>query len=350
MLQKIRTALRFAVFIAVFLLLLSYVTGFFIRESMDTDETNAFYFEPENSIDVLYVGSSPIVRGVSPMLIYEQHGFAGYMRATVLQAPAVTYALLAEALETQTPSLVVLRCDNILQTYEYDEREADLRRVLDGMRPSLHKLKVVLEVTKSDERQSALSYFFPLLRYHDRWKTFVFGETEQIIRPTHSVRKGHLFLNESKPQAYPEHFMQPLQTGANPNPYDENAVMHFTNAIKLCTDNNIPVLVVHFPSMHWSLKRSEAMAAFAAECGADYLDMDLDVYREAIGLNPETDYYDGGHVNTAGSLKVSAFLGDYMDVHYNLPDRRNDPAYALWDEDLLAYKDILEGKTEGKTD
>ena len=57
---------------------------------------------------MLYVGSSPLLRGVSPMVMWQEHGFTGYVRASALQAPSVSYGLLAESLKYQNPKLVVL--------------------------------------------------------------------------------------------------------------------------------------------------------------------------------------------------------------------------------------------------
>ncbi|MBQ9644464.1 MAG: SGNH/GDSL hydrolase family protein, partial [Lachnospiraceae bacterium] len=46
-----------------------------------------------------------------------------------------------------------------------------------------------------------------------------------------------------------------------------------------------------------------------------------------------TDYYDNrAHTNALGSEKVTAYLGQYLREHYDLPDRRGDAAYASWDE------------------
>ena len=51
-----------------------------------------------------------------------------------------------------------------------------------------------------------------------------------------------------------------------------------------------------------------------------------------------TDCYDdSSHLNPSGAKKVTAYLGNYMMSHYEIPDRRNDPAYAKWHDDLVRY-------------
>lgn len=105
--------LRCIAFVLVFSMFFSHTTNLLMRHDDESNEIHAFYGEPEDSIDVLYIGSSPLLRGVSPMVMWKEYGFTGYVRASALQAPAVSYGLLAESLRKQSPKVVVLLCDNI---------------------------------------------------------------------------------------------------------------------------------------------------------------------------------------------------------------------------------------------
>jgi len=335
----IKIIMRCALFCVVFTMLFSYVSAFHIRDSAEADEMHAFYNEPRNSIDVLFVGSSPLLRGVSPMLMYEAYGFTGYVRATALQPSSASYGLLAEALETQSPKVVVLLFDNIYTAYDYAAREGDLRRTLDGMRNSLHKARIVAKITAADKKQSALSYFFPLLRYHTRWKEIVLGETKPVIRRSHSVNKGHIYLTTNKELTYPEQFMEPTGREAV---FDAETQSYIEKSIKLCTDKGIPVVLLHLPKMYWTYEQSVALEALAKANGVAYLDLDRKENRDAVQLNPMLDFYDTGHVNLWGSSKASLFLGDYLSAQYALPDRRGDPAFVRWAEDLQMYKQGIE--------
>ena len=149
---------RCAAFVLVFSMFFSHTTNLLMRHDDESNEIHAFYGEPEDSIDVLCIGSSPLLRGVSPMVMWKEYGFTGYVRASALQAPAVSYGLLAESLQKQTPEVVVLLCDNIFLEYDYAEREGDLRRGLDGMKMSFHKLKIIQEITEADDRREEKYY------------------------------------------------------------------------------------------------------------------------------------------------------------------------------------------------
>lgn len=49
------------------------------------------------------------------------------------------------------------------------------------------------------------------------------------------------------------------------------------------------------------------------------------------------DLRDYSHLNLYGSRKVMDHLIPYIMEHYNIPNRKNDPAYASWNEDYIKY-------------
>ena len=335
--RRIGIVTRCVAFFLICSLLLSHTTGYVIRDDDESNEIHAFYSEPRDSLDVIWIGSSPLLRGVSPMVMYEKHGFTGYVRASALQAPSVSYGLLAEALERQTPELVVLICDNIFLEYDYAKQEGDMRRAMDGMKNSIHKFRIIAEVVAADERQSILSYIFPVFRYHDRWKEFEPGVTEAVKLMEHSFKKGHVYLRGGEARAYPENFMEP--SGVVAPAFNESARNYYEKAIRLCQDKGIEVLIIHLPKMSWTYEQSRAIEDFAEEMDVIYLDLDQEVYRSQLGINPETDYYDQGHMNLRGSLKLSDWLGDYLKENYELVNHRGDFTYQIWEEDLARYKE-----------
>lgn len=337
--KKWNIVIRCSAFCLVFVLLFTQFTRMYQRRDDETNEIHAFYGEPEDSLDVLYIGSSPLLRGISPMQMYREHGYTGYVRASALQAPAVSYGLLGESLQKQSPKVVVLVCDNLFQEYDYAEHEGDLRRALDGMKLSPYKWEIMQKVTAADERQTMLSYLFPLLRYHERWKEVNLAEAEAEPLLKHSFQKGQVPLSDVAPQTYPSDFMKP--TGENVV-FDEDALLETMRSIALCKKKEIPVLLLHLPKMNWSYEKSMAIEQFAKEQGVDYVDLDREEVRNVLELNPQMDYYDQGHMNVTGAKKVSKWLGDFLAEKYALPDHRNDDSYLQWDADLKVYLEKID--------
>lgn len=54
-------------------------------QSPETEMWKAFYEEPENSIDVIFLGSSHIYNGVNPLVFYEETGLTGFDLASSSQ-------------------------------------------------------------------------------------------------------------------------------------------------------------------------------------------------------------------------------------------------------------------------
>ncbi|WMI81889.1 hypothetical protein [Anaerotignum sp. MB30-C6] len=332
---SLKIVTRCVAFFVIFSMIFSNTSDYLRRPDDESDEIHAFYDEPKESIDVLFMGSSPILRGVSPMVMWEQEGFTSYVRASALQPTSVTYGLLQESLEYQTPELVVLLCDNIFLEYDYVEREGDLRRALDGMKISKHKFQIVNEITAADDRQTLLSYMFPLFRYHERWKEVDWAEAEPTPLMEHSFKKGNVYLRGGEPLAFSDNFMEP--SGIAAPALNQDARNDIEKSIRLCKEKNIPVLMIHLPKMSWSYEQSVALENFAKEMGVEYLDFDRGEIRSQLSLDPALDYYDQGHMNLIGSVKLSQWFGDYLDETYDLPDHRKDETYQRWHEDYQMY-------------
>lgn len=90
--------------------------------------------------------------------------------------------------------------------------------------------------------------------------------------------------------------------------------------------------------MSWTYAQSEALEGFAAAQGVAYLDLDRAEYREQLGLDPQVDYYDQGHMNLTGTIKLSRWLGAWLDAQYALPDHRTDAEISTeWNADFKEY-------------
>ena len=72
---------------------------------------------------------------------------------------------------------------------------------------------------------------------------------------------------------------------------------------------------------------------------AGYPVLDFNQHIDEIGLDFSTDFYDyGGHVNALGEGKCTEFLRQYLDSHYELPDRRSVQGYESWDSAWELYQ------------
>ena len=83
------------------------------------------------------------------------------------------------------------------------------------------------------------------------------------------------------------------------------------------------------------------MNDYAKKNGIPFLDLDLK--RKEIGFSWKTDSRDAGnHLNCYGAKKVSLYVGQYIKNHVQLEDKRQNAAYAGWNDDYTAYIKHLE--------
>ncbi len=75
-----------------------------------------------------------------------------------------------------------------------------------------------------------------------------------------------------------------------------------------------------------------AAKKYCEQKGIEYVDFTSPELFEKTGLDYSTDYYDSGHVNAYGSVKISKELAHILDEKFNLPDRRNDETYQEWND------------------
>ena len=72
------------------------------------EQIHAYYKQPEDSVDVLFVGSSHIFCHVNTGILWDDYGIPAFDLAAAEQPFWNSYYYIKEGLKTQTPELVVL--------------------------------------------------------------------------------------------------------------------------------------------------------------------------------------------------------------------------------------------------
>ena len=69
-----------------------------------------FYEMEEDTIDVLFMGSSLAATSYIPQELYDRYGITSYNLASEKQSPVISYYWLKEALRYQSPKVLILDC------------------------------------------------------------------------------------------------------------------------------------------------------------------------------------------------------------------------------------------------
>lgn len=267
--------------------------------------------EKEDSIDVLVVGDSEAYSSISPMQIWEERGFRSYLCSTPAQPLYDSYRFLRQALERQSPKVVVLETNAIFRPYKLN-----------------------------DYLLSRAKNLFSVLRYHDRWKALKVNDFVRPVEYTWTDDLKGFRYNPAVAAASTQNYMLPTDASA-PIPTLNEACLE--DMIALCQENNAELLLVSTPStINWNNARHNSIAAFAKENNLTYLD--LNTMTREVPIDWARDTRDrGDHLNYAGAVKVSAFLGKYLQDTYGLADQRDAAHDNSWNDALGRYRNIVRG-------
>lgn len=304
------------IFIALFCLLFAFVSPFFIPKNNNTAagihevEAKGFLAEPENSLDVVFLGDSEVFSTFIPLRIWENHGIASYNCSTPDQVMYQSYSFLQHVLERQAPKMVILEANALYR-----------------------------EFTIADVISHTAEELFPYLRYHDRWKTMTGYDFTQNVEFTHLIRdKGYTYRTRAIP-ASTEGYMTPSD---EIYPMPVLSTWYFNAIHSLCRERGIPLMVVSVPSpTNWDYYYHNGVVKLLEGLDVPYIDMNL--MPQEIPIDWQTESYDGGdHLNYAGACKVTDYTGQMLWDTGLFTDKREDPVYSHWNEALKDFLNNLE--------
>lgn len=301
----------------------------FVQDS--TAIVDGFYAEKKNDIDVLFLGSSNCFCTIDPLVLYEEYGIASYNFASSSQSMDISLLYLKEALKRQKPKVVALEVNYIVGQNVSDLGEDSILWGLTDMPLTFDKLECLYQMLgKVDEEY--ISYVFPLLRYHERWKEI---SKQDYIYPTEEKtnwNKGFLRTNEISGEAVD----LSAYTEEGSAWLDEHAVECLNEMIEICKKEEISFVLFKSPKEGWYQYFSTEIASVVEEKGIELLD--YNGLAQEVGLDSAVDFRDSHHLNNQGASKVSSHMGAYLKEHYDIPDRRKDENDNSWDE-AIAYQE-----------
>jgi len=313
--KKCSIIIKPILFVLIFLLLIQVFGRLFMpkdntsKSGMRQVEAHGFLGEKENTIDVLFMGDSESYTSFSPMQMYDEYGFTGYVLGVSAQRIYNQYYYLKKALEYQKPKVVVIETNTLFRKYKISD-------ALGG------------EITNS----------VPFIEYHNRWKKMNIRDFTLKPKYTYTnITKGFK-IKKNIESVKNEDYMKKTNK-VTEVPY-LNA--YYVKKIKsLCDEHNIKLLLVSSKSLrNWNYGRHLGMENFTSNNDISYLDLNL---IKEIDIDWENDTPDeGDHLNINGAQKVSRYIGKYLYENYGLISHKNDSAYKKWNDDLKEYHRLLD--------
>ena len=306
------------------------------------------YYANAGNNDVLFIGDCEVYENFSPITLWSMYGIPSCIRGSAQQTIWQSYYLLEECFRYDNPKVVIfnvlsLKYDSPESTGRAAKREAYNRMTLDRMRPSLSKWKAVCaSLTQSErDKESFLTYFCPILRYHDRWSSLTAEDFNYWFKKKPVSVNGYLMqtgivpYGDANAEAPPEHYE-----------FEENALCYLERIRLLCEEKGARLVLIKAPSLSpiWWEEWEAQVLAYAERNKLLYIN--LLQRQEEIGLDWRTDTYDAGlHLNVFGAEKASARLGQILSEECALPDRRSDAALSAEWQKKTDYYNQLKGSS-----
>ncbi|MBQ7357865.1 MAG: SGNH/GDSL hydrolase family protein [Clostridia bacterium] len=272
---------------------------------------------------VLFVGDCEVYESFVPPLLWEEYGITSYIRGSAQQLIWQSYYLLEETFRYESPKVVVF---NVLSMkYGEPQKEEYNRMTLDGMRNSPVKHQAILASMTKEE--NIASYYFPILRYHSRWKDLTAEDFKFMFKRDTVSHNGYLMQTGIRPmeKSFAEQEAEAINKIYDPD-LPATAFEYLDKMKELCKQNGAELILIKTPtnsSTYWWYDEWDAqIAGYAEQNGLDYYNF---IENEAIGIDWQTDTYDRGlHLNVYGAEKLTKHFGELLVSEYGLESQQSD--------------------------
>ncbi len=290
-----------------------------------------FYQEPENSLDVIYIGSSNSYAHFNTVLAYNLQGFATGMLASDGQPFSAIKYLLQEAIKYQNPEVYVIDINSVATDIRYSN-DGDIRKVIDNMKWSENRNDAIEGMLKYTDikKEDYINYYFSFLTYHNSWKYI--GD---YSFKNDDLYKGHLLSTDTIKVEPQQEFEWDSEKKLDL--MQENLEIYL-DLIEYIKANNLNVIFV-VPARSFTeenMARLNNAIEIAEENNIKTINFNM---LEDFSINYSTDLYNSGHLNVYGATKYTIYFSEYLKNNYNLKDHRQNNNYKSWDKEYERYKD-----------
>ena len=286
-------------------------------------------YKSMNEIDVLYMGTSTMYAGITPIIAWKECGISGFNFGVSCQNAMCNYYLLQQLLEYNTPHILVIDFCALFSERSADEAvwEQAYRKTFELIDNRTIRTNFIKDVIRYYRGQDAISYELPLFRYHDRWgelsrkdfiidsswyKNFFLGGLLNDVQKEISIDDAY-FRDDSEYK------------------YNDVSLLFYSKILQLCRDNNIEIVCVNLPEFqNYNYSKNDMLRDYCNTNGITFIDYDTETEVKRLQLNSSLDYYDQAHLSIDGSIKITRDLAYKLKDEFEIVDKRTNQEYSDW--------------------
>jgi hypothetical protein len=316
--KKVWTTIAFT---AGALLLLFLASALSLRGIRDAgNDHRDFYALEEDSLDVLFVGSSLAYCGFVPAVLEEEYGISSYICGSPNQSMLADYLWAEEAWKTQHYKVLVV------EAMSFPMSHGDVANDLRSLN-TMKRLSTYPKLALTYKRES-YKVLFPVFEFHDFWES---GSMKNAFAP---VREEAAFLRGYVPVLSRAQTAEQILDETS----DDSAYLKFDHADRIadfCNEKGIQLIVVKTLQARadvnrWDMGYHNRVAEYCGSRGIPFYDFNTAEMGLAAGLDPLTDVAeDGRHTNYDGAKKTTEYLGEIL-TQMSETEFRGKSADASW--------------------
>ena len=336
--------IRCLVFAIIFALIFIPASDLFVKAGNRTYvyQREFFYGQQQNSIDIIYIGGSTILTGIQPAVIWNESNITGFNCAISGPLPFSLYYLLKEALETQSPAVVVLDAQILLNRRDVDDSYAEpyLRIALHTIADKRVRREAVNELAQISKKSAFyihLSFLFPYIRYCLNWNEMgPLGVVRLLQGETTRMKKSHMGAIVYTGYEGENHFDASFMDKSDLNvEYTDFSYEYYKRMFELCKNKNINLVMLSMPHPGWSYEKHNTVQEICDE--NDILFFDLNLFLSEMEIDPSKDFFNKSHLNITGANKVSVFLSDILSSMIAEGAGADESVREVWDETWVDF-------------
>lgn len=306
-----------------------FIRGEYTAPYNATAKIRGFYAEPEDSLDVVFVGASTTYMGVNPSILWREYGIPSYDFCTSEQKTQHAQLYVKEAIRTQHPKVIALDVGGARGDSDFENEAVNLIAFND-IPWSLDKLHTILNYTPQTEWTT---HFFPLAKYHENMKVYF-----RNIRPWPTDD----YLGYSP---YFDDYGKEVELSGTSgmteisslNSKVEKALYEIIAACEKA-DVELVFYATPLPVGKAERQRYNQIWSIAAEHGIPTLDMTTTEWITENDYHTAVDCSNSAnHPNWHGATKITETMAKFLLENTSVSDRRGEAAYADWEEKTEAY-------------
>ena len=292
------------------------------------------FFKQDENFDILFFGSSHMLDGVHPMLLWKDYGIISYNMGNYSERIPTSYFNMLLALEHTNPKLIVVDAYHAFNNEKIrTERIEHLNNMLDFYPISYNKYMAVKELLDGENLiDKEIEELFNFSLYHSRWNEI---SKEDFVANINHEKGAESMISIAKPNMVTN--FDDIVTYEGKETIN---MEYLRKMIEHCKENNIEVLITYLP---YEASVKEVSASKYVQTICDEYDVNYINFLPKNMVNYNMDFYDKHHLNPSGARKITDYLGQYIMENYDIPDQRENDSYNFWYEDYDEYIDL---KTE----